>query len=219
MGKYTKKCSNGCSGPGEVAVMEVAQAGVRTRGRAMAGDEAGDNSGSAKRMKVDNGELRFASSELVRITTSDHSGDVITTLKNYADSDGEDLRDISGDVQASCCSSNGPITEELKSADLEERTEVETTMRCKLDGRESTPTSEFKEESGELESTKTAKPSVKTDSRRPIPAEKSPPAAELEEFFTAAEENLHKCFQDKYNFDIVNDVPLKGRYEWVQLKP
>lgn len=211
MGKYTRKCSDqGCE---NISVMEVAPAGVRTRGRAMATaeEEAVDNSGSAKRMKVvGNGELRLSSS---RITDSD-GRDVITTLKNYGDSAVEEFRDFSGDVPASCCSSNGSVTEILKSADLEERTEVEATMTYKMNRRESTQTSDLKAESGELHSTNTSKPSVVIDSRR-----KTPPAAELEEFFAKAEENLHKHFKDKYNYDIVNDVPLKGRFEWVELKP
>ncbi|CAH1421080.1 unnamed protein product [Lactuca virosa] len=210
MGKYTRKCSDqGC----EISIMEVAPAGVRTRGRAMAtaAEESADNSGSAKRMKVvGNGELRLSSS---RITDSD-GGDVITTLKNYGDSAVEELRDFSGDVPASCCSSNGSVTEILKSVDLEERTEVETTMTYKMNRRESTQTTDLKAESGELHSTNTSKPSVVIDSRR-----KTPPAAELEEFFAKAEENLHKRFKDKYNYDIVKDVPLKGRFEWVELKP
>ena len=116
--------SEGCS---EVVVMEVAaQAGVRTRGRAMAVEEGADNSGSAKRMKVGEGELRLLKSKSVRITVSE-GGDGTTTLKNCGDSAVEDLRGlssevtslVSGDVQASCCSSNGSITEKLESADLE----------------------------------------------------------------------------------------------------
>ncbi|ESW12590.1 hypothetical protein PHAVU_008G125600 [Phaseolus vulgaris] len=42
-----------------------------------------------------------------------------------------------------------------------------------------------------------------------------PPAHELEEFFSYAEKQQQKMFMEKYNFDIVNDVPLPGRYEWV----
>ncbi|KVH92532.1 cyclin-dependent kinase inhibitor 7-like [Cynara cardunculus var. scolymus] len=227
MGKYTRKCSKGCSGGGEVAVMEVVQAGVRTRGRAMAVEEAADNSGSAKRRKVDNGELRLSSSKSERIKARE---DILTVSKIFGDSapEKDDLSDpcadarslSSGDVPASCCSSNGSITEKLKCADLEERAEIVTTVRFNLDRRESTPTSEFKEESSELESSTTAKPSVRIDSRRAIiPVEKMPPAAELEEFFASAEKDLHKSFKDKYNYDIVNDVPMKGRFEWVQLKP
>ncbi|CDO97161.1 unnamed protein product [Coffea canephora] len=46
-----------------------------------------------------------------------------------------------------------------------------------------------------------------------------PSAAEIEEFFAVAEKRQQKQFAEKYNYDIVKDVPLEGRYEWVRLKP
>ncbi|CAK8562395.1 unnamed protein product [Lathyrus sativus] len=48
--------------------------------------------------------------------------------------------------------------------------------------------------------------------------QKMPSETELDEFFSAAEKNIQKQFENKYNFDIVKDVPLEGRYEWVQWK-
>ncbi|XP_020232521.1 cyclin-dependent kinase inhibitor 4 [Cajanus cajan] len=42
-----------------------------------------------------------------------------------------------------------------------------------------------------------------------------PSAYEMEEFFAYAEKQQQTIFMDKYNFDIVNEVPLPGRYEWV----
>ncbi|CAM0943967.1 unnamed protein product [Alopecurus aequalis] len=43
-----------------------------------------------------------------------------------------------------------------------------------------------------------------------------PPAAEIEEFFAAAEEAEAKRFASKYNFDVGRGVPLDaGRFEWV----
>ncbi|KAK7255946.1 hypothetical protein RIF29_29375 [Crotalaria pallida] len=42
-----------------------------------------------------------------------------------------------------------------------------------------------------------------------------PTAYEIEEFFAYAERQQQAMFMEKYNFDIVNDVPLPGRYEWV----
>ncbi|KAM1349015.1 hypothetical protein PS2_003166 [Malus domestica] len=53
---------------------------------------------------------------------------------------------------------------------------------------------------------------------RRIPVSKSPPSEEIEEFFAAVEKYEHKRFTEKYNYDIVNDVPLEGRYQWVRLK-
>ncbi|CAF2089643.1 cyclin-dependent kinase inhibitor 3 [Brassica rapa] len=46
-----------------------------------------------------------------------------------------------------------------------------------------------------------------------------PSTSELEEFFAYAEQQQQRLFMDKYNFDIVNDMPLTGRYEWVQVSP
>ncbi|XP_023005086.1 cyclin-dependent kinase inhibitor 3-like [Cucurbita maxima] len=45
------------------------------------------------------------------------------------------------------------------------------------------------------------------------------PAQEIEEFFASAEHQQRRSFIDKYNYDIVNDKPLDGRYEWVELVP
>ncbi|KAI4374398.1 hypothetical protein MLD38_012401 [Melastoma candidum] len=42
---------------------------------------------------------------------------------------------------------------------------------------------------------------------------------ELEDFFSAAEEEQRKSFIEKYNFDILNDMPLAGRYEWLEVMP
>ncbi|KAL1544280.1 cyclin-dependent kinase inhibitor 6-like [Salvia divinorum] len=53
------------------------------------------------------------------------------------------------------------------------------------------------------------------DSSQVKPTAKRPSAAELEEFFTEAEEYVQKRFAEKYNYDIVKDAPiLGGRYQW-----
>ncbi|XP_010920331.1 cyclin-dependent kinase inhibitor 4 [Elaeis guineensis] len=44
-----------------------------------------------------------------------------------------------------------------------------------------------------------------------------PTAHEMEEFFAGAELRQQRIFIEKYNFDPVNDHPLPGRYEWVEL--
>ncbi|KAL1546674.1 cyclin-dependent kinase inhibitor 3-like [Salvia divinorum] len=46
-----------------------------------------------------------------------------------------------------------------------------------------------------------------------------PTAREMEEFFSHAEQPHMHLFMEKYNFDIVNDLPLPGRYEWVRVMP
>lgn len=131
---------------------------------------------------------------------------------------------------ASCCSSNGSSElekETSKFVDLEDNEATveflatsagENSLDCGGVRRETTPSREAEAESGELEST--ARP------REPNPRGFSPPVkkpseAELEEFFATAEKSLQQKFIDKYNYDIVKDQPLEGRYEWaqVQLRP
>ncbi|KAK1423405.1 hypothetical protein QVD17_18708 [Tagetes erecta] len=105
----------------------------------------------------------------------------------------------------SCCSSN-ESKKILQLTDLKERVESRRISKLR---------SKIKTKSGLR---KTAKPSPVISSRGTIQMEKLPSAAELEEFFTAAEKQLNKRFKEKYNYDIANDTPLEGRFEWVQLK-
>lgn len=49
--------------------------------------------------------------------------------------------------------------------------------------------------------------------------QKMPTESELDEFFASAEKDIQKRFQHKYNYDIVKDMPMEGRYEWVEIKP
>lgn len=46
----------------------------------------------------------------------------------------------------------------------------------------------------------------------------TPFAQEIEEFFARHDQEQQRRFADKYNFDIVNEKPLGGRYEWVQVQ-
>ncbi|KZV38958.1 cyclin-dependent kinase inhibitor 7 [Dorcoceras hygrometricum] len=109
----------------------------------------------------------------------------------------------------SCCSSDGSCNR------AKEEEVVEDQFFMKLNGilsdrRES----EIQEESGEIESTNESYP-------RPggcFTGEKMPSDDDLEEFFSSAEKNLQKQFTDKYNYDIVKDEPLEGRFDWVQIQ-
>ncbi|KAL8545186.1 hypothetical protein ACS0TY_005397 [Phlomoides rotata] len=46
-----------------------------------------------------------------------------------------------------------------------------------------------------------------------------PTTHEMEEFFACAEQPQQHQFIEKYNFDIANDLPLSGRYDWVRVMP
>ncbi|KAL7156784.1 hypothetical protein ABFS83_02G032500 [Erythranthe nasuta] len=115
---------------------------------------------------------------------------------------------------------------DLEKADLHSEG-FETEISTCNDGvfREATPTSDFYGDSEQLlaySSSQSKNKSSTPPPRRKIPtplAANMPAAAELEEFFAAAEKYEQKRFAEKYNFDIVNDVPLEGTYQWVRLQP
>ncbi|GMI83651.1 hypothetical protein HRI_002034400 [Hibiscus trionum] len=124
---------------------------------------------------------------------------------------------FSGDSPASRCSSNEScdiLKDSLRIVDLEPKsfeTEVSTCTNINKFSREreTTPLSEPCGDSDEMES-----PAKKSP---PSPAK--PPQAEIDEFFSVAEKYEQKRFAEKYNYDIVKDVPLHGRYQWLRLKP
>ncbi|KAK1620058.1 hypothetical protein QYE76_025575 [Lolium multiflorum] len=89
--------------------------------------------------------------------------------------------------------------------------------------RETTPSSrQLPGESSDLESDLAGRsgsrslPSVLTSAQLQAAARaRMPEAAEIEEFFAAAEEAEAKRFASKYNFDVARGVPLSaGRFEW-----
>ncbi|XP_043712115.1 cyclin-dependent kinase inhibitor 1-like isoform X2 [Telopea speciosissima] len=231
MGKYMRKCK----GIGEIAVMEVAQVGVTTRARtlamatAAAAAAAAASAGATKRRKVGPRELQFSSSYLhlrsrqlpvitpekpVSPEISENPGQVITEDRCSSPN--------SDHVQASRCSSNGStelVNESLRSVDLEGEGDCfhiddsTTYSDCR---REKTPSSDLRAELGDLESTARV---AEANSRHRLMAEKMPTEAEIEDFFSVAEKEEQKRFTDKYNFNILKDVPLEGRYEWVRVKP
>nr|VDC72172.1 unnamed protein product [Brassica rapa] len=69
----------------------------------------------------------------------------------------------------------------------------------------------------EMESSSSA---LKRDNKPPG-VSKIPTAEEVEAFLSELEggDDKRKRFIEKYNFDIVNDKPLRGRYMWDRLKP
>ncbi|KAG6525175.1 hypothetical protein ZIOFF_015127 [Zingiber officinale] len=80
--------------------------------------------------------------------------------------------------------------------------------RCLDFRREARHSSAARLEGGDLESTaRTTTTSTRT----------TPTKSEIEEFFDAAERDQALRFADKYNYDVINDVPLNGRFRWVPI--
>ncbi|PWA53382.1 cyclin-dependent kinase inhibitor [Artemisia annua] len=109
---------------------------------------------------------------------------------------------------------------------LDPKVEEDETSNSSSDGfsRETSASSEIcLDNSDEMESSSTLKNkkiivAPRTPTRK-VTVTNNPTAAEIDEFFAAAEKKEQKRFTEKYNYDFVNDVPLEGRYQWVRLKP
>ncbi|XP_049383587.1 cyclin-dependent kinase inhibitor 1 isoform X1 [Solanum stenotomum] len=102
-----------------------------------------------------------------------------------------------------------------KFVDLDEDSvEIATSYSELRESRETILSNKFKVEFHKVEST--PKPQHAKSCRRRLTEAIMPSEAELDEFFAAAEKDLHKHFAEKYNFDFAKEEPLEGRYEWVR---
>ncbi|KAE8706094.1 Peptide methionine sulfoxide reductase msrA [Hibiscus syriacus] len=92
---------------------------------------------------------------------------------------------------------------DLKAKSFE--TEISTCINVNKFSAEATPTMEL---TGDTKETA-------------LPRSKKPPSqAEIDDFFSVAENYEQVRFAEKqvYNYDIVKDAPLEGRYQWIRLK-
>ncbi|CAH2036254.1 unnamed protein product [Thlaspi arvense] len=193
--------------------------------------------------KRNSGETEFEGSNIKRIRLDDDDDDdladseVLRSLERtvsssslaYSASDSggfsvassEEYHHRSSSVSSGCSSSetNEISTDtRLPFLDLEAQQISETEISTLITNNfreQGSPLSENLGETAEMDSATTEK----RDQRKPEKTEKSPTQAELDDFFSAAERFEQKRFTEKYNYDIVNDTPLEGRYQWVTLKP
>ncbi|KAL3538887.1 hypothetical protein ACH5RR_002253 [Cinchona calisaya] len=195
MGEYLKKC--------EKSVAEMAMDVVGT--------------GGMFKMRVAQEEEE----EEEEVTSSSKRRKVLV----YEDDDSPELLlvNLPPENSASVSTANSTTSEEknIKSADLKDsETEISTFNITKFSSRERSPSSSevCGVESAELmlSSSTTKKKSSYTRNSR---IKSSVPAAELEDFFAVFEKQEHQRFAQKYNYDVVKDVPLEGRYHWIRLKP
>ncbi|KAE8672608.1 Cyclin-dependent kinase inhibitor 6 [Hibiscus syriacus] len=198
-----------CRKNGEITVMELPNVAIQTPAMMT----TGTTQKKRRRFNGDgNSEFRVASS-----TTSMTSRSRRILVDHRQLNESQCLSpNLDPDDDMSCCSSSMESSEKriIRLPDLEgESIEVEASTHLNFrERRETTPSSEHED----LDST--SRPS-EANSRRRSTVGKMPTGAELEEFFAAAEKNVKKQFAEKYNYDIVKDEPLKGRYQWVRLNP
>ncbi|XP_065023701.1 cyclin-dependent kinase inhibitor 1-like [Musa acuminata AAA Group] len=207
MGRYTTKCSRAVD---ELAVTEVTQdVGARTRARTLALASAAAVAGSKRRNAAapppevvqTSTYLQLRSRHLVMMTRG--------KTQRPANSSASSNPDLSVE-RVSRCSSNASSEVVFNEQDGE----VLDSSTCNFDSRrarrEMPPSNEAQCEAGDLESMTEASSSWRK-------AEATPTQAEIEEFFAAAEREQAQQFADKYNYDVVHDVPFDGRFEWVRI--
>ncbi|WOL06157.1 cyclin-dependent kinase inhibitor 5-like [Canna indica] len=221
MGKYMRKAKLS----GEVAVMEVAahqpSLGVRTRARALAAAAAAQDSslaylelrsrrlekplpsvaaskpkgGPPKEVPKSDATPRFTSLKAGRAPTS-NSGSAGTLRTRRCSEKGDDA---SLDVEVSCAE-NVPEPESRE--------------------RETTPCSLIRDSETIGTPCSTTRSTYKIVGNRRLQGpmrQNIPSSQEVEDFFVGLEKLQQQIFIEKYNFDPVNDHPLPGRYEWVEL--
>ncbi|KAF6138997.1 hypothetical protein GIB67_010723 [Kingdonia uniflora] len=176
---------------GEVAaVMEVSSQVVGVRTRSKTLAMA--SSSSAKRKICGSGESQSRTRRRI--------------LHNMEEDRTITIHSVSDLVSSSQCSSNGSselIDKSTKGDRIGVETSASTCLINNRERRETTPLSDLQNwESTAMEA-----------------SDKMPTDDEINDFFTDAEKKEQKRFSDKYNYDIVNDVPLEGRYEWIPLTP
>ncbi|KAL4271365.1 hypothetical protein GQ457_13G007380 [Hibiscus cannabinus] len=138
----------------------------------------------------------------ITVSTLSKSGGVLLT--------GEMCSSLSSGNDSSASNESCDIVKySLRFVDLKAKsfeTEISTCINVKEFSAETIPSIELIGDSEE-----TAAPHRKT----------APSQAELDEFFAAAEKYEQVRFAEKqvYNYDIVKDVPVEGRYHWIELKP
>ncbi|KAI3801137.1 hypothetical protein L1987_29240 [Smallanthus sonchifolius] len=84
--------------------------------------------------------------------------------------------------------------------------------------RESTPCSFIRDSNDSITPGSSTRPTNRHASNQ-IMQRIMPSAQEIEGFFALHAQEQQRLFSEKYNFDVVNEKPLKGRYEWVRVQP
>ncbi|MED6176240.1 hypothetical protein PIB30_086221 [Stylosanthes scabra] len=194
---------------------------------------------SLKRRKIKSQEDE-TSQDLIKFSASSFTDDQlksrIASEETVPGEEEEERFSVSDQSPASCCSTNNGSSswlheESIKFLDLEVQSSHQAeTLACYRDNqtrREMSLTSELgmnwqEVESSSMDNTNKKKSTKRTtminNNSRFVQSTKMPKELELEKFFATAEKDIQKRFSDKYNFDVVKDVPLEGRYEWIQVK-
>ncbi|PHT38149.1 hypothetical protein CQW23_21722 [Capsicum baccatum] len=204
MGKYLRKAKI----TGDVAVMEATTLGVRTRARTLALQRLQSSSSPSPSPSPppssasDSCYLQLRSRRLQKSTPLPHPHSTEVS-KEHPESNRGRVTEYVNDFGAEI--SFGGNTLDFERSDST---------------RESTPCSVVREADAMVNpgsATRLADSSATAQITRNSILSNIPSAHEIEEFFTFAEQQQQRLFMEKYNFDVANDLPLSGQYEWIRV--
>ncbi|CAM8912320.1 unnamed protein product [Rhodiola kirilowii] len=180
--------------------------------------DASDRAGRSKRRRIDadEGESQRSDSspgeteevEASESCSSGKNGDH-NSISSSLSSDQSLTSSCEQDAETKYLNFEGESVVEVFFADDEKSTETEFGEAIRV----------FRREASEGKMSKTRAPANTRSNLQGGSEGRMPSEAELEDFFAAVENRIQQRFIQKYNYDVVNDVPLaEGRYEWVPLK-
>ncbi|KAK6940540.1 Cyclin-dependent kinase inhibitor domain [Dillenia turbinata] len=238
MGKYMKKAKI----TGDIALMEVSQSslGVRTRAKTLALQRLQSTAQQSPEAEPTS-YLQLRSRRLEKPPSKpqqkkeEEETKENSKAKSPKKSNPRSNSRLNSDSVGSNCSKYqlGCFDEGLQasggSKDDEQIENVEASFgenNLDFDGRErstreSTPCSLIRSSDTIETPGSTTKPAPSPANRRARTSmqRNTPTQHEMDEFFVGAEKVQQRIFIEKYNFDIINDLPLPGRFEWVQVAP
>ncbi|PHU07103.1 hypothetical protein BC332_23592 [Capsicum chinense] len=225
MGKYLRKAKI----TGDVAVMEATTLGVRTRARTLALQRLQSSSSPSPSPSPppssasDSCYLQLRSRRLQKSTPlpHPHTTEVSKEHPESVKSGSVGSVSITQNDGFSQVQNRGRVTEYVNDFGAEISFGGNTLDFERSDStRESTPCSVVREADAMVNTgsaTRLADSSATAQITRNSILSNIPSAHEIEEFFTFAEQQQQRLFMEKYNFDVANDLPLSGQYEWIRV--
>lgn len=206
--------------PGEVGVKDDASRssiGVRTRAKALALRRIQSSSVACTPFKSDMGYLELRSRRLVKRPPLLRKCLQNSRIVSFADNNGFTGGEDEGFGSRKACSDSGLVGPRKgddacllrKSGERSDRESARCSL-IKVADSSTIPGSTMKQASIAPAANQRAQNTRLAD---------MPTTAEVEEFFAREEQLWKHLFIEKYNFDVVNDLPLPGRYEWVKKSP
>ncbi|XP_004296651.1 PREDICTED: cyclin-dependent kinase inhibitor 5-like [Fragaria vesca subsp. vesca] len=219
MGKYMRKSKPA----GHVAVMEVSQAGVRTRAKTLALQRSSSSYLQLRSRRLEKPPILVPKRHHNKHhhTPKQQQPSAAEPSPTKPEDGGEELSPPKEEEQKK----NSELNDGGEDGGAEEASFGENVLEFEgreRTTRESTPCSLIRDPDTIRTPGSTTRPTNSADTNRRIQNSSQrhiPTAHDMDEFFAGAEEEQQKQFIDKYNFDPVNDKPLPGRYEWEKLDP